>query len=70
LFNKWKDKIQKVQNTALRKILGGFKSAPIKGIKRDAEILSGTIQIKQIRDQSAVRKTRYETRKSQQASKA
>jgi hypothetical protein len=35
----WKDEIQKVQNTALRKILGAFRSAPVKAMQRDAEIL-------------------------------
>jgi hypothetical protein len=50
-------KIQKVQNTALRKILGAFRSAPVKAMQRDAEILPVNIRMKEIRDRFAVQKT-------------
>ena len=35
------DEIQKIQNTGLRKILGAFRSAPIKAMQRDAEYPAG-----------------------------
>jgi hypothetical protein len=55
LTGQWKNEIQKVQNTALRKILGAFKSAPVKAMQRDAEILLVNIRMKEIRDQFAIR---------------
>ena len=58
LTGQWKDEIQKIQNTALRKILGAFKSAPIKAMQRDAEILPVNIRMKEIRDRFAIRAIR------------
>ena len=55
LTGQWKDEIQKIQNTGLRKILGAFRSAPIKAMQRDAEILPVSIRIKEIRDRFAIR---------------
>jgi hypothetical protein len=58
LTDQWKDEIQKVQNIALRKILGAFRSAPVKAMQRDAEILPANIRMKEIRDRFAVRAIR------------
>jgi hypothetical protein len=58
LTGQWKDEIQKVQNTALRKILGAFRSAPVKAMQRDAEILPVNIQMKEIRGRFVVRAIR------------
>ena len=52
------DEIQKIQNTGLRKILGAFRSAPIKAMQRDAEILPVSIRMKEIRDRFAIRAIR------------
>jgi hypothetical protein len=48
----------KVQNTALRKILGAFRSAPVKAMQRDAEILPVNIRMKEICDRFAIRAIR------------
>jgi hypothetical protein len=48
----------KVQNTALRKILEAFRSAPVKAMQRDAEILPVNIRLKEILDRFAVRAIR------------
>ena len=58
LTGQWKDEIQKVQNTGLRKILGAFRSAPIKAMQRDAEILPVNIRMKEISDRFAIRAIR------------
>ena len=58
LTGQWKDEIQKIQNTGLRKILGAFRSAPIKAMQRDAEILPVSIRMKEIRDRFAIRAIR------------
>ncbi len=39
LTDQWKDEIQNVQNTGSRKILEAFKSAPVKAMQCDADIL-------------------------------
>ncbi len=46
LTDQWKDKIQKVQNTALHKNLGAFKSTPAKPMKFDSEALPANIRKK------------------------
>ena len=58
LTGQWKDEIQKIQNTALRRILGAFKSAPIKAMQRDADILPVNIRMQEICDRFAVRAIR------------
>ena len=58
LTGQWKDEIQKIQNTGLRKILGAFRSAPIKAMQRDAEIMPVSIRMKEIRDRFAIRAIR------------
>ena len=58
LTGQWKDEIQKIQNTGLRKILGAFRSPPIKAMQRDAEILPVSIRMKEIRDRFAIRAIR------------
>jgi len=58
LTGQWKDEIQKIQNTGLRKILDAFRSAPIKEMQHDAEILPVIIRMKEIRDQFAIRAIR------------
>ena len=54
----WKDEIQKIQNTGLRKILGAFRSAPIKAMQRDSEVLPVIIRMKEIPDRFAIRAIR------------
>lgn len=48
LIGQWKDKIQKVQNTALHKSLGAFKSTPAKPMKFDSEALPANIRKKRV----------------------
>lgn len=48
LTDQWKDKIQKVQNTALHKNLGAFKSTPAKPMKFDSEALPAKIRKKRV----------------------
>jgi hypothetical protein len=47
-------RMQKTQNNALRKITGTFKSAPIKAIQRDANILPLNVSMKKIRRRFAI----------------
>ena len=54
LTGQWKNEIQEVQNTGLRNILGTFRSALIKAIQRDVEILPVNIKMKEIRDRFAI----------------
>ena len=55
LTGQWKDEIQKGQNTELRKILGPFRSAPIKTMQCDTKILPVNIRMKETRDWFAIR---------------
>ena len=58
LTGQWKDEIQKIQNTRLRKILGAFRFAPIKAMQYNAKILPVSIRMKEIRDRFAIRAIR------------
>jgi hypothetical protein len=50
--------MQKIQNTALRKIMGAFKSLPIKVMQYDANILPLDVRMEEIRSRFAIRAIR------------
>lgn len=58
LTSQWRNEIQKVQNSDLRKILEASRSVPAKIMSNNHEILPINIQIEEIRNQLAIRAIR------------
>jgi hypothetical protein len=58
LTGQWKEEMQEIQNTALRKIMEAFKSSPINAMQRDANILLLDVRIEEIRCRFAIRAIR------------